>query len=61
MFDYKVMIGSGSKWMSLTGGAVKVPDCGGINLPGYSRQAAFFSLAGTRSIETRDLDLRAAQ
>jgi hypothetical protein len=37
------------------------PDCGGIDLPGYSSQAAFFSLSGVRSIQTQALDLRAAQ
>jgi reelin len=51
----------GSKWMSIRGGVVKVPDCGGINLPGYPRQAAFFDQAGARSIETRHLDLRTTQ
>lgn len=52
---------SDSKWLSLTGGSVKIPDCGGIDLAGYSSQAAFFSMTGTRSIKTQDLDLRTAQ
>ena len=52
---------SGNKWTDLAGGSVRIPDCGGIDLAGFSPQAAFFSLIGPRFIRTRDLDLRAAR
>ena len=36
------------------------PDCGSIDLPGFSSQAAFFQQSGTRSIQTQWLDLSLA-
>lgn len=56
-----VCVRSGTKWLSITGGTVTTPGCGGIDLPGYSSQAAFFTSTGSRSIETQVLDLRLAQ
>ena len=61
LFDMLGCCRRGSKWLNLTGGTVRVPDCGGIDLTGYSAQAAFFSLSGPRFIQTHYLDLRAAR
>ena len=54
----------GTKWSHLSHGSVTVPDCGSIDLPGYSEQAAFFSSGSSsdsRYIETVPLDLTTAK
>ena len=52
-------------WDKLFGGAITVPDCGSIDLPGSSPQAAFFRLFNnskvSQYIRTKPLDLRKAQ
>ena len=48
-------------WAEMSGGAITVPDCGSIDLPGSSPQAAFFNKSGNRSIQTQPLDLRTAK
>jgi hypothetical protein len=47
----------GGNWLSLTGGVIATPDCGGIDVVGYSPQAAFFALSDPRAITTQPLDL----
>jgi reelin len=58
-FDKIPTIG-GAKWASIWGGAFLTPDCGSIDLPGFSSQAAYFQQHGTRSIQTQSLDLSQA-
>jgi hypothetical protein len=48
-------------WDEITGGAITVPDCGSIDLEGFSSQAAFFNKSGSRGIRTEPLDLRKAR
>ena len=47
-------------WSSISSGGIATPDCGTIDLSGFSTLAAFFSGAGTRSIETKALNLISA-
>ena len=51
----------GTDWLNITGGEIDTPDCGGIDVPGYSSQAAFFSEKGLRSLTTKPLDLEQAK
>lgn len=57
------LVCSGTKWQSISGGTVRTPDCGSIDVTGYSAQAAFFSGVSTSSrfIETVGLDLSTAK
>ena len=48
----------GTTWQTISGGSIQTPDCGSIDLPGFSSEAAFFYGSGTRYIETIGLDLR---
>ena len=45
-------------WSTLLGGKIVVPDCGSIDVAGYSPEAAFFNQRGQRIMTTRPLDLR---
>lgn len=56
-----ILSSSGTWWAAISGGTFRTPDCGSIDLPGYSSQAAFFSLSGRRYIQTQLLDLTSAQ
>jgi hypothetical protein len=51
----------GGIWNEMSGGTITVPDCGSIDLPGSSSQAAFFNKTGRRSIQTEPLDIRTAR
>ena len=50
----------GGNWLSISGGSIAVPDCGGIDVIGYSSRAAFFAQVGQRFITTQPLDLQNA-
>jgi hypothetical protein len=52
-----ILLFSGSWWAKFSGGSVRTPDCGSIDVPGYSSQAAFFFLDADRYIQTQSLDL----
>ena len=43
------------------GGSFTTPDCGTIDLSGFSSRAAFFSQTGSRYIQTVALDLSNAR
>jgi hypothetical protein len=50
----------GTTWQTISGGSIQTPDCGSIDLAGYSSEAAFFSGVGSRYIQTVGLDLRSS-
>lgn len=47
----------GTKWQQLSSGSITTPDCGSIDVSGFSSQAAFFSGSGNRYIQTIPLNL----
>ena len=52
------MIYRGSKWAAIAGGSIGTPDCGDIDVQfARSPEAAFFSLSGSRFLQTQSLNL----
>ncbi|XP_062500990.1 reelin-like [Corticium candelabrum] len=47
----------GTQWLAISGGSFQTPDCGNVDVTGFSSQAAYFSGSSNRYIQTQFLDM----
>ena len=56
-FSFRLFCFSGTQWLAISGGSFQTPDCGNVDVTGFSSQAAYFSGSSNRYIQTQFLDM----